>query len=169
MEPNKNIHGIEQIKIQAIGVQKQYQLHFGERKKIKSMKKLSINEEIVLSCAFRYALGRMTYVVSSVCEELIRLEPILSWNFKERISKEITEHQIQYGKAGTSFDNEEWEYVKCLFDKNKRYIVEANYHKTDKWEEIECFLHTDSHYYPLGVNNNKGFLHTTRNEKKVNL
>ena len=130
-------------------------------------KKLSINQEIVLSCAFRYALGRMTYVVGSVCEELIKLEPLLHWNFKERTAREIQEYQDENGKAGMSFDNEEWEYIKCLFDKDRRYIVEANKFNTDEWVEVECFLHTNGEYYMLGENINKGYLHTTRNERKI--
>jgi len=130
-------------------------------------KKLSLNQEIVLSCAFRYALGRMTYVVGSVCEELIKLEPLLHWNFKERTAREIQEYQDENGKAGMSFDNEEWEYIKCLFDKDRRYIVEANKFNTDEWVEVECFLHTNGEYYMLGENINKGYLHTTRNERKI--
>jgi hypothetical protein len=129
--------------------------------------KLSLNQEIVLSCAFRYALGRMTYVVSSVCEELVRLEHLLSWNFKESISREIQEYQDESGKAGMSFDNDEWEYIKCLFDKDRRYVVEANRFNTDKWEEVHCFLHTNNKYYPLGKNITKGYCHTTRNQRKL--
>lgn len=129
--------------------------------------KLSLNQEIVLSCAFRYALGRMTYVIGSVCEELIKLEPLLNWNFKERTAKEIQEYQDDFGKAGMSFDNDEWEYVKCLFDEDRRYIVEANKFNTDEWVEVECFLHTNGEYYMLGENINKGYLHTTRNERKI--
>lgn len=131
--------------------------------------KLSLNQEIVLSCAFRYALGRMTYVVSSVCEELIKLEPLLGWNFKERTSREIQEYQDERGEAGMSFDNDEWEYVKCLFDKDRRYIIEANKFGTDEWVEVECFLHTNGQYYTLGSNLNKGYLHTTRNERKIKI
>jgi hypothetical protein len=35
---------------------------------------LSLDQELVLTAAFRYALGRSTYIVGSVCAELVRLE-----------------------------------------------------------------------------------------------
>ena len=127
---------------------------------------LTLNQELVLGSAMRYALGRKTYVVGSVCEELVRLEPLLNWNFKERVAKEIQKYQDEYGEAGMSFDNDEWNYVKWLYTKDKRYVVEANKYLTDEWFEVECFLGEDGNFYPLGENINKSHLHTTRNEQK---
>lgn len=108
------------------------------RKYIEIKPSISLNQEIALSCAFRYALGRATYVVSSVCEELIRLEPLLSENFKYRTTKEIQEYQDKHGKAGWDFDNDEWNYVKWLFDPERRVMVEANYYQSDNWVDVEA-------------------------------
>ena len=108
------------------------------RKYVEIKPSLPLNHEIVLSCAFRYALGRATYVVGSVCEELIRLFDILPENFKYRTAKEIQEYQDEHGKAGWDFDNDEWNYVKWLFTPERRVILEANYYKTDRWEEVEA-------------------------------
>jgi hypothetical protein len=124
--------------------------------------KLSLNQELVLGAAVRYGLGRMTYIVSSICEELKRLEPQMSWNFKQRISNEIHEYQKEHEEVGMSFDNDEWEYIKCLFNKENRDIREANIYGTDDWIEVECFLHSNGEYYPLGENKNKGYLIKTR-------
>ena len=126
--------------------------------------KLSLNQELVLGCAVRYGLGRMTYVVGAICEELIRLESILPENFKYRVAKEIQEYQNTNGKAGMEMDNDEWNYVKWLFDLSRRYIVEANYYQTDRWEDVECILGEDGFYY--GLDGGKGTLLKTRNERR---
>jgi hypothetical protein len=129
--------------------------------------RVSLNQELVLGCAFRYALGRATYVVGAVCEELVRLEPILGDNFKSRIAKEIQEYQDEHGKAGWDFDNDEWNYVKWFYTPSRRFILEANFYKTDDWEEVEAFrsdeLTEDGEhiYYPVG--NKNGYYHTVRN------
>jgi hypothetical protein len=123
---------------------------------------LSLDQEIVLFCAFRYALGRKTYVVSSVCNELMRVEHLLPWDFKYRTVKEIQEHQDEFGEAGMACDNDEWEYIKCLFDKDRRCKIEANLYKTDNWVEVEAFLHTNGNYYPVGYNPTYSMYHTTR-------
>lgn len=136
------------------------------RKYVEVEESLSLNQEITLSCAFRYALGRKTYVVGAICEELMRVEHLLHWNFKERTVREIQEYQDEYGEAGMSFDNENWEYIKCLFDKGRRYTIEVNLYQTDKWIEVEAFLHTNGQYYPIGYNPTYSMYHTTRNERK---
>lgn len=112
-------------------------------------KKLTLDQEIVLSCAVRYALGRQTYVVSSVCSELIKNEPYLPLAFKERVSEEIQEYQDKFGQAGASFDNDEWNYVKWLFDKNRRVKIKANKYETDEWVEAEAVKGEDGKYYSL--------------------
>lgn len=52
---------------------------------------MTLNEEIVLSCAFRYALGRMTYVVDSVASEIERNIQILPGKDLHRFISEIGE------------------------------------------------------------------------------
>lgn len=110
---------------------------------------MSIDEEIVLSCAFRYALGRMTYVVSSVCSELKRNYPNLSDSFKSRISKEIQDYQDEHGLAGMDFDNDEWDKVKWLFDSNRKVKIRAKYHNEEKWDTVEAVKGDDGKYYSV--------------------
>lgn len=83
------------------------------------MKEIKINDkELVLSCAFRYALGRMTYVTEAISNELIQNKESLSKEFKTRIAKEIQEYQNNFGKAGHDCDNNAWNKVKLLFNEN---------------------------------------------------
>lgn len=110
---------------------------------------LSLNEEIVLSCAFRYALGRMTYVVPAVCAELKRNYNQLSVNTKKRIAKEIQEYQNEHGEVGMDMDNDEWNKVKWLFDETNRVEVKANKHNTDEWVEVLAIKADDGKYYSI--------------------
>jgi hypothetical protein len=61
-------------------------------------KKLSLDESILLMCAFRYALGRRTYVVSVICENIIknylRLEQRDRDLFIREISQEMANDNI---------------------------------------------------------------------------
>jgi DNA-binding GntR family transcriptional regulator len=123
---------------------------------------LLLDEEIVLACAFRYALGRMTYVVSSVCNELIKKQHLLGENFKYRTVKEIDE-AAQNDALGMEMDKEYWMKVRNLFDPEKRYIIEANYYNTDNWGEFEAF-EMDGKYY--SIDNQKEY-HTVRNPKQI--
>lgn len=130
----------------------------------KKISKASVDEEIILSCAFRYALGRKTYVVATVCQKLVDEYPRLSDSFKERTRQEIQEYQDSFGEAGMSFDNDEWNYVKWLFDKNRHVTLEANYYKTDRWDTIDAVEGEDGQYYSF--NGRRSFYHTVRNVKK---
>ena len=64
----------------------------------------------ILFCAFRYALGRRTYVVSEVVDELVfhwrELEP----KYKKIICDEIKD-AIDTGNAGMDCDIELWQKV----------------------------------------------------------
>ena len=53
-------------------------------------KKISVNEEVVLFCAFRYALGRKTGVVSSVCAELKKAASTIT---EEEVNRSINQMQ----------------------------------------------------------------------------
>lgn len=120
---------------------------------------MELDEELVLVGAFRYALGRRTYIVNSICNELIRLESILSDDFKEKTMKEIIEYQENYGSAGGNTDNAEWNYIKWLFDPERRYIVEA--FDGEIWTKQEAVKGEDGLYYTLNGKNHT--YHTTRN------
>jgi hypothetical protein len=131
---------------------------------------ITLNQEIVLSCAFRYALGRATYVVGSVCEELIRLEPLLGENFKCRTAKEIQEYQDEHGKAGWDMDNDEWNYLKWLFTPERRVMVEANYYQSDNWVDVEAVrsdeLDEDGNVKYLSLKSKDKFYFKVRNIRK---
>jgi hypothetical protein len=71
---------------------------------------ISTDELITLHCAFRYALGRKTYVVSSVVNQILSKWDVLPLVdkriFKEDILKAISVH-----KAGMEQDIKEWRRV----------------------------------------------------------
>lgn len=102
---------------------------------MKENKPLPLNEEIVLACAFRYALGRQTYVVGSVCYELKRHYPNLNKSFKERTVREIIEYYDKYGNLGHEIDEREWRNIQFLFDETNRVKIKAYDYMKDIWEE----------------------------------
>lgn len=112
-------------------------------------KNLTLDQEITLSCAFRYALGRMTYVTSSVTSELIRLESQLPQTFKSRIAKEIQEYQDEHGSAGMDMDNREWNKVKWLFDKGRHVRVIPYFPDGMKSPETDAVKGDDGQYYSM--------------------
>lgn len=67
--------------------------------------------EIVLMCAFRYALGRQTYVVGEVAEYILQHSHILSAGTKDRIKREITEAEYENG-LGAEMDAKQWHKVR---------------------------------------------------------
>ena len=71
---------------------------------------MNLNERVVLLSAFRYALGRMSYVVSVVTEELIKNWDNLDSGEKEQIKSEIQE-AIKNNNAGHRCDINNWEEV----------------------------------------------------------
>ena len=66
------------------------------------------NFELTLGCAFRYALGRRTYVVSHVVDEILNNWEELSKSFKERTVKEILEYKKDYKTLGDICDETDW-------------------------------------------------------------
>lgn len=77
----------------------------------------NLDHELFVYSAFRYALGRMTYIVSSICDVLIFLEPELSNSTKEKIIKEIDDAIIN-SHAGMKMDVEQWTRVKNAFQES---------------------------------------------------
>ena len=61
----------------------------------------------ILICAFRYALGRQTYVVSIVVEEIHRVWSELNHSDKELIVREILEQQRK-SSLGHRCDEDDW-------------------------------------------------------------
>jgi hypothetical protein len=72
-------------------------------------------DEDILIYAFRYALGRMTYAVSTVANEIKRRAADLSPKAKALIVKEITEAESD-NRLGMKMDAEYWREVRALLD-----------------------------------------------------
>lgn len=67
--------------------------------------------EGTLFCAFRYALGRMTYVVSEVADDIRRNRHLLSSKITARIILEIDEAAAE-GRLGMDIDRDDWEKLR---------------------------------------------------------
>lgn len=67
------------------------------------------NEDIIM-CAFRYALGRSSYVVCRVTDYLIEVWPMISDKLQDLIVEEIIE-AINEGAAGDEVDETLWKDV----------------------------------------------------------
>ncbi len=70
---------------------------------------MELNEQI-LFMAFRYALGRMTYVVGEVSDTIIRKWPEISPKYRKLIQSEICE-AIDSERAGWEMDVKAWERI----------------------------------------------------------
>ena len=72
---------------------------------------LSNNElSTILICAFRYALGRKSYITGTIADMLLKHWDELKFNDKITMRKEIL-HAIDTGKAGMDMDVAEWNRV----------------------------------------------------------
>lgn len=65
------------------------------------------NHNIIMFSAFRYALGRQTYVVSEVVEYLLNHWETLEQKYRVLVIKEIYE-SIENGDAGMEIDIRQW-------------------------------------------------------------
>jgi hypothetical protein len=74
-----------------------------------------VNQDILMFCAFRYALGRMTYVVGAICDIMRANWSEMSASRREMFKKEIRE-AIATGRAGMDMDVKEWESLLALED-----------------------------------------------------
>ena len=66
--------------------------------------------ELTLVASFRYALGRQTYIVSEVVENILKNWEFLSLKFKTKIKEEIQE-AIKNNNAGSDIDIEQWNMI----------------------------------------------------------
>lgn len=73
-------------------------------------------QDQVLFYAFRYALGRMTYVVNDVVNLLINHKDVLTDSHKHLVQKEIKK-SIEINQAGMDCDVKEWRKVLEEFEK----------------------------------------------------
>ena len=64
----------------------------------------------ILFYAFRYALGRQTYAVATVVDEIIEHWNEINNSDQELYHKEIKE-AIEQGRAGSQIDINQWRFV----------------------------------------------------------
>ena len=76
---------------------------------MRTINKITVDENI-LFWAFRYALGRKTYVVGDVSNEIINQWDNLSQTFQRLTHKEISE-AIEKDLVGMSIDKDCWRKV----------------------------------------------------------
>jgi len=75
--------------------------------------KYIVNEDVLLS-AFRYALGRQTYIVNSIVKNILNNWNDISDKLKNLMKREIQE-AIDTNEAGMDCDVKEW---RKILDKN---------------------------------------------------
>ena len=68
------------------------------------------DDELILICAFRYALGRQSYIVGCVVDDIISNWQKLSDHTKKLIRSEIKD-AIQQKSIGMEMDLKEWERI----------------------------------------------------------
>lgn len=66
--------------------------------------------ELTLVASFRYVLGRKTYIVSEVVENILKNWTSLSLKFKTKIKEEIQE-AIKNNNAGSNIDIKLWNMI----------------------------------------------------------
>lgn len=72
------------------------------------MKIITDEQDILICCAFRYALGRRTYVVSAIVDYILKNWENFSPYRQEMFQKEIIDYEKAYGNLGQSVDKEQW-------------------------------------------------------------
>ena len=82
------------------------------------------DDRLILIAAFRYALGRMSYMPSVVAGVLTQCWPDLTEHDQRLIRREIAE-AIERGHAGMSCDVATWRRVLALGDKDAENGVES--------------------------------------------
>lgn len=78
-----------------------------------------IVEESILFWAFRYALGRMTYVTGDVGDTIIANAPRLSNKFMRNVICEIREKEYK-NELGMEMDKRKWLEVKSILIQCRR-------------------------------------------------
>lgn len=73
--------------------------------------KITDDYQLLLMMAFRYALGRRTYVVSFIVKEILDNWGVFSDSRKAQFKKEINEHLELYGNLGDDIDVSEWNKI----------------------------------------------------------
>lgn len=89
------------------------------------IKSMNTNETIILFSAFRYALGRSTYVVRTVADEIHRRWGELSDNDKRIFVTEILDREKEFGEKalGMKCDREDWMSIVERFKEEQNETV----------------------------------------------
>lgn len=81
-------------------------------------------DPIILFCAFRYALGRKSYVISSVVDAIHKNWSQISIGEKRQFAEEILEYKIKFGNLGMQCDEREWMSIVDRYD-NEQSLVSS--------------------------------------------
>ena len=82
------------------------------------------DDRLILIAAFRYALGRCSYMPSVVAGAITQCWPSLTEHDQRLIRREIAE-AIERGHAGMSCDVATWRRILALGDKSEENDVES--------------------------------------------
>jgi len=66
------------------------------------------DEQLLVMMAFRYALGRKTYVVSNIVDLILDSWDEFSRQRQDQLKREILEHEELYGNLGHECDKKCW-------------------------------------------------------------
>lgn len=133
----------------------------------------TLEDGIILNCAFRYALGRQSYVVGVLVNTLIKNFRKINIHDRTRIANEI-EKAINERLAGSKYDVVEWRRVMHLFRKENHCKIKAFYAAenriegpgkeyppikvSDKYKVVDA-VKMDDKYYALDM---KRYYHTIK-------
>jgi hypothetical protein len=76
---------------------------------------MKLDEKLLLFCAFRYALGRRSYIVEAITDILIKRRKRISKIDKEKYVQEIKEAEKR-DLLGSEHNKADWMRVKFLFE-----------------------------------------------------
>lgn len=111
---------------------------------------MDLDNRITLDCAFRYALGRKTYVTESVSNVIIDCWDALPFSQRERIVAEIKK-AIEDDRIGMECDRISWQRIVLLHEATKDSISTntKNYWKAtalDYAKELDSLKSTKKEY-----------------------
>lgn len=132
---------------------------------------MDLDDEIILSCAFRYALGRMTYVVGTVADRLIKEYENIHPETRKFYVSDIEEADAK-NNLGMDFDKKEWMKVKALFAPENHCVVKAYLNdedmKNDKVHSVSPAVKYENEYWSLNMKSTYHTCKEIKNEILVN-
>jgi hypothetical protein len=89
------------------------------------MDMMDLDENILFGCAFRYVLGRATYVVETFVTHTHKNWDRIPFTTKERMVKEIIEHRenAPSGMVGMECDDRQWQSIIERHINDKHMVV----------------------------------------------